>query len=169
MIIVINGPLGIGKSTLAEALAERIHGCVMLDGDALLALNPEPVDAPAYLNGVLALLVAHHRQHGYRHVVINHYWRSPGELAALRRCLAADVDVRVLLLELPMEENLRRIARRAAARAIDEHAFELQTVTEERAALAAWPPGTLGTPFVVDAPPDVLVNRLLEQLGLTDG
>lgn len=32
MIIVLNGPLGIGKSTLAEALAEAIDHCVMLDG-----------------------------------------------------------------------------------------------------------------------------------------
>jgi hypothetical protein len=33
MIIVLNGPLGIGKSTLAEALTESIDACVMLDGD----------------------------------------------------------------------------------------------------------------------------------------
>lgn len=32
MIIVLNGPLGIGKSTLAEALADSIDRCVMLDG-----------------------------------------------------------------------------------------------------------------------------------------
>ena len=37
MIIVLNGPLGIGKSTLAEALAESIDQSVMLDGDHLVA------------------------------------------------------------------------------------------------------------------------------------
>lgn len=40
MIIVLNGPLGIGKSTLAEALTESLDGCVMLDGDRLLAVSP---------------------------------------------------------------------------------------------------------------------------------
>jgi deoxyadenosine/deoxycytidine kinase len=40
MIIVLNGLLGIGKSTLAEALAESIEQCVMLDGDHLVAANP---------------------------------------------------------------------------------------------------------------------------------
>jgi adenylate kinase family enzyme len=48
MIIVLNGPLGIGKSTLAEALSESIDRCVMLDGDALVAANPasaEPLAA----------------------------------------------------------------------------------------------------------------------------
>lgn len=40
MIIVLNGPLGIGKSTLAEALTESIEQSVMLDGDRLAATNP---------------------------------------------------------------------------------------------------------------------------------
>jgi shikimate kinase len=40
MIIALYGPLGIGKSTLAEALAESIDRCVMLDGDHLVAVNP---------------------------------------------------------------------------------------------------------------------------------
>ena len=50
MIIVLNGPLGIGKSTLAEALAESIHECVMLDGDHLVAANPPPADEIDYLH-----------------------------------------------------------------------------------------------------------------------
>jgi deoxyadenosine/deoxycytidine kinase len=45
VIIVLNGPLGVGKSTLAELLAERIDQCVMLDGDHLVAANPPPADA----------------------------------------------------------------------------------------------------------------------------
>jgi deoxyadenosine/deoxycytidine kinase len=32
MIIVLNGPLGIGKSTLAGPLSESIQQCVMLSG-----------------------------------------------------------------------------------------------------------------------------------------
>jgi adenylate kinase family enzyme len=42
MIIVLNGPLGIGKSTFAEALTESIESSVMLDGDRLVAVNPPP-------------------------------------------------------------------------------------------------------------------------------
>jgi adenylate kinase family enzyme len=37
MIILLNGPLGIGKSTLAEALGECIEKCVSLDGNHLVA------------------------------------------------------------------------------------------------------------------------------------
>ena len=44
MIIVLNGSVGIGKSTLAEALTESIEHCVILDGDRLVTTNPAPAD-----------------------------------------------------------------------------------------------------------------------------
>lgn len=72
MIIVLNGPLGIGKSTLAEALAESIDRCVMLDGDHLVATNPPADDEREHLHSTIALLVGHHRRFGYRHYVIDH-------------------------------------------------------------------------------------------------
>lgn len=93
MIIVLNGPLGIGKSTLSEALVESVHQCVMLDGDHLVAANPPPTDEIDYLHSTIALLVAHHRRFGYRHFVINHLWRTPAALADLRdRLLNVDGD-----------------------------------------------------------------------------
>jgi hypothetical protein len=123
MIIVLNGPLGIGKSTLAEALAERIDHCVMLDGDSLIAANPPPVDEVEFLHSSIALLVAHGRQFGYRHFVINHFWHTAAHLADLRARLLAvdpDVDIRCFLLTLPLADNLRRIELRQSARAINE-------------------------------------------------
>jgi ABC-type cobalamin/Fe3+-siderophores transport system ATPase subunit len=84
VIIVLNGPLGIGKSTLAEALVESIDQCVMLDGDQLVAANPRSLDQLEHLHSTIALLVAHHRRLGYRHFVVNHMWTSPAELADLR-------------------------------------------------------------------------------------
>ena len=138
MIIVLNGPLGIGKSTLAEALADNIDACVMLDGDHLVAANPPPADEMEYLHSTIALLVAHHRRFGYLHFVVNHLWRTPAELADLRRRLLdvdATADIRCFLLSLPLDENLRRIHRRQGARALDELEFERRTVAEEREAL----------------------------------
>ena len=119
-VVVLNGPLGVGKSTLAEVLTESIDQCVMLDGDQLIASNPPYADELEHLHSTVALLVGHHRRFGYRHFVINHLWRAPSELADLRRRLAdLDTDVRCFLLTLPIEENLRRVERRAAARARD--------------------------------------------------
>ena len=169
MIIVLNGPLGIGKSTLAEALAEQIGSCVMLDGDHLVALNPPPDDEAAYLHATVALLYVHHRSHGYRHFVVNHIWRAPEQLADLHGCLREvdpQVDLRCFLLTLPADENMRRIERRRHARAIDEEEFERLTVADERQVLYAHPAGSIGEPFDVSAPPDDLVTRLMSRLSL---
>lgn len=164
MIIVLNGPLGIGKSTLAEALVESVEGCVMLDGDALVAANP-PQPGLEHLHSTIALLVAHHQRFGYRHFVIDHIWRSPAELEDLRRILSPmDDDFRSFLLTLPAAENMRRIERRAGARAIDELARERKSVAEERQALEANEPGSLGEPFVVAASPTILVATMLRRL-----
>lgn len=115
MIIVLNGPLGIGKSTLAEALAESIESCVMLDGDFLVAANPAYRDEIEHLHSTVALLVSHHRGFGYQHFVINHIWRSPAELDDLRRRLVAiDRDIRVFLLTLSAGENVNRTSSRCA-------------------------------------------------------
>ena len=169
MIILLNGPLGIGKSTLTEALAETIDQCVMLDGDHLCSVNPPPADEIEHLHSTIALLVTHHRRFGYQHFVINHIWRTPAELADLRcRLLDIDVDsdIRCFLLTLPLEENLRRIQRRQSAREFDERDFEEHTVAEERRVLFESSDGSVGEPFDVSAPPMELVARLLLRLGL---
>lgn len=169
MIVILNGPLGIGKSTLAEALTESIEQCVMLDGDSLIAAHPVPADEIEYLHSTIALLAAHHRRFGYRHFVIDHVWRTPGELADLRGRLLdvdADAEIRCFLLTLPLDDNLRRIQSRQSARALDEQEFERRTVVEERAALYERIDGSLGEPFDVSAPPGDLVAALLGGLGL---
>ena len=167
MIILLNGPLGIGKSTLAEALSESIESCVMLDGDHLVAANPRPADEWNYLHSTIALLVEHHRRFGYRHFVIDHVWYSPAELGDLRRRLVAiepDVDICCFLLTLPADENLRRIEQRQRARAIDEREFELATFAEEREILAK--SSGIGEAFDVSAPPAELVTAMLRRVGL---
>jgi hypothetical protein len=167
MIIVLNGPLGIGKSTLGEALSESIDGCVMLDGDRLIAANPPHRDELEHLHSTVALLVAHHHRYGYRHFVIDYVWRSPQELADLRHRLAPiDDDFRCFLLTLPAEENLRRIERRASVRAIDEREFERQMFAQEREWLSAGSGVDLGEPFDVSAPPAELVDAMLRRLRL---
>ena len=161
MIIVLNGPLGIGKSTLAEALTESIEACAMLSGDHLVAVNPPSNTELEHLHSTIELMVNHHQRFGYRNFVIEHVWRNERELTDLKLRLH-DPEVHCFLLTLPLEENLRRIARRQAARAIDEREFEHLTLAEERRALEG--PG-LGTPFDTSGPPAELVLRLLRIVG----
>ena len=158
MIIVLNGPLGVGKSTLAEALTETIDSCAMLSGDHLVAVNPPSGEELEHLHSTIELLMLHHRRFGYRNFVIEHLWRTESELTDLKRRLD-DPEVHCFLLTLPLEENLRRVERRQAARAIDEREFEHLTLAEERRALEG---ARLGTPFDVSGTPAELVLRLLE-------
>ncbi len=167
MIIVLNGPLGIGKSTLAELLMEHLDRCVMLDGDYIVAVNPPPADEIAYLHDTLALLVAHHRRAGYVHFVINHLWVTPAALDHLYRRLRTDhpeTEIRTFLLTLSLDANLARVAARQGARAIDETEFERVTLVAERQALYETH-ASLGEPFDVSDSPDTLVARLLVLLG----
>jgi shikimate kinase len=166
-IVILNGPLGIGKSTLTEALSESIEQCVALDADRLVAANPLPDDVLGYLHSTLTLLIEHHRRYGYRHFVINHIWRKPAELGDLVRKireLDGDVAVHCLLLTLPLDANLQRIERRRKARAIDDQEFEARMVLEERTALFESGSKDLGEPFDVSSPPDKLVANLLIRL-----
>lgn len=169
MIVVLNGPLGIGKSTLAEALSESIDRCVMLDGDALVAANPASSDPLEHLHSTIALLVAHHRRFGYLHFVIAHIWTSASTLVDLRGRLAPmDSDIRCFRLTLPVAENLARIERRASTRALDEREFEQRTFQDESDALARSASADLGEPFDVSASPGALVAAMLRRLGLND-
>ena len=167
MVIVLNGPLGIGKSTLAEALMESLAQSVMLDGDQVIAVNPPPADEVDYLHSTLLLLINYHLAHGYRHFVINHFWQSAAELGDLcRRLSQLDMDVHCFLLVLPLEENLQRIRLRQSVRVMDEREFELETVIRERAVLGDGTAVGLGKPFDVSGSPEELVSALLIQLGL---
>ena len=168
MIIVLNGPLGIGKSTFAEALSESIDQCVMLDGDHLVAVNPPPPDELELLHSTIALLVAHHRKFGYRHFLINHLWTSPHDLEDLRHRLTEiepGAEIRFFLLTLPFDENLRRIQHRAGGRAINDLHLELQTLARERRVLEESRSGELGEPFDVARTPPELVTSMLGVLG----
>ncbi|MHA6493151.1 Gar/GrdA family gentamicin resistance ATP-binding protein [Pseudomonas borbori] len=166
-VIVLNGPLGIGKSTLAEVLMEALDQSVMLDGDQVVAVNPAPDDELEYLHSTLALLIGHHWERGYRHFIVNHIWHSADELDDLRRRLGSfAVDVHCFLLVLPVEENLQRIRLRQSARAIDELEFEMETVERERAILGDGDDSGLGEPFDVSAAPNELVLAMLTRLAL---
>jgi thymidylate kinase len=139
LVVLLNGPLGVGKSTLAEVLGESLDSSVVLDGDGLVAVNPPPGDEITALHETLTLLVSHYYSRGYYRFIINHYWSSGKEIAELRtrlQSVAAHLYFHCYRLTLPAEENLRRISRRRKARAIEESAFEDRQFSMEYEQLA---------------------------------
>ncbi len=126
MLIIINGPLGIGKTSISWALNARLAPCVMLDGDYIGAVAPfEIYDETriAYLYQTLAHLVAYHqREGGYCNFVINYVFETPESLAELlARLQPLDAAIHVFRLTCAPEEMERRILRRGR----DDHEEQL--------------------------------------------
>ncbi|MFL7794676.1 MAG: GrpB family protein [Anaerolineae bacterium] len=97
MIVIINGPCGIGKTSVAWELVSRFERAVMLDGDYIGAVHPfEIYDEArvAYLYRTIHNLVSYHiAQGGYHNFVINYVFETPESLADLRRLLSELDDV----------------------------------------------------------------------------
>lgn len=167
MIILLNGPLGIGKSTLAEFLSERVDRCAMIDGDHLAAVNPAPADPIEHMHAGIVLLVEHHQRHAYKHFIINHLWTTPSVLDDLRARLSR-LDSRVACFRLTLDRNanLARIARRASARAIDEREYEQTTFLVEHDQLNLAIGDELGLPLDASGTPDEIADALLAGLAM---
>lgn len=171
LIVLLNGPLGVGKSTLGELLGETMDRSVTLDGDRLSALNPPPADELASLHATLALLVAHHLSQGYSRFIVNHFWQTAEEIGDLFdriRAVAPNVRMECFRLTLDEAENRRRILSRRHARAIDEAEFEDRQFAQEFALFSRAEGNELGIPFDASDPPGILVERMLGLLGLPE-
>lgn len=128
MIIVINGPLGIGKTETSWELLYMFDKAVMLDGDYLGAVQPfEIYDAEriAYLYETIRLVAGHHYAHGYCNLVINYVFEVPESLANLRQRLEElDTDIHTFRLTCSEEEIERRVKKRSSN--LESLAWELE-------------------------------------------
>ncbi|MFL7808016.1 MAG: GrpB family protein [Anaerolineae bacterium] len=126
MIVIINGPCGIGKTSVAWELNARFDRAVMLDGDYIGAVHPfEIYDEArvAYLFETIRHLIAFHIERGdYHDFVINYVFETPEQLATLRhqlsdlddvtyayRLVASDetIEARIRQRELESDADLR--------------------------------------------------------------
>jgi len=148
MIVIINGPLGIGKTQTSWALVRRFPRAVMLDADYVAEFHPFDYynDAHlAYAHATLRVLMAHHISHGFQHFVINWIFETPFQLERLKRLLAdLGPPISAFRLVCAPEEIERRVRRRN----LPDLDYELRRSRElidilDRAALT----GDLGTPL----------------------
>jgi GrpB-like predicted nucleotidyltransferase (UPF0157 family)/predicted kinase len=93
MIVIINGPCGVGKTAVAWELNAHFERAVMLDGDYVGAVHPFEIydeQRVTYLYRTLRHLIDFHvNEGGYPNFVINYVFEEPESLAQLRGMLAA--------------------------------------------------------------------------------
>ena len=115
MILIINGPCGIGKTTVAWELVHRFDRAVMLEGDSIGAVHPFEIyddDRIEHLYQTLRRLIAFHIERGdYHNFVIDYVFERPESLARLKSLLADFDDhiyaFRLLAAPVELEQRIR--------------------------------------------------------------
>jgi len=152
MIVIINGPCGIGKSTTGEHVTSKFDRAVFLDGDYIGWVHPFEIYDEVrieHLYQTLRVLIAFHIEHGdYHNFVIPYVFESPESLARLRTLLA-DLDDEIYAFRLVCDAQVIEQRLRDSSRSPDEVAWHLDRAVElVRIQEAAARNGDLG--YVVD-------------------
>jgi broad-specificity NMP kinase len=113
MIIIINGSVGVGKSTTAEELHWKFSKSVCMDGDSIGNVNPFEIYNDAridHLYRTLALLIDFHQKNGYQNFVINYVFESAASLQSLLELLRPlDPSIYVYWLTCEKKQQAKRI------------------------------------------------------------
>jgi predicted kinase len=139
MIVIINGSLGVGKSSVAEQLQHRFDRAVHLDGDAIGDVHPFDIYDPDridHLYRTLELLIGFHQKNGYENFVINYVFESADSLQDLIALLCPlDAAIHVYWLTCSPKVQAERIRERQREQLDWElHRFrELQQIQAEAA------------------------------------
>jgi chloramphenicol 3-O-phosphotransferase len=116
MIIIINGSLGVGKTSVSEELHHKFEKSVHLDGDNIGNVHPFEIYDDArieHLYRTLQLLVGFHQKYGYQNFVINYVFESSGSLRNLLDLLRPfDAHIYTYWLTCDPKEQEKRILRR---------------------------------------------------------
>jgi broad-specificity NMP kinase len=116
MIIIINGSLGVGKSSVADQLHYKFDKSVHLDGDYIADVHPFQIYDEArisHLYRTLELLIGFHQKNGYHNFVINYVFESSQSLQELLDLLLPlDSAIYAYWLTCQEEEQAKRIQNR---------------------------------------------------------
>lgn len=130
MIIIINGSIGVGKTTVSWKINRLLYHSVMLDGDYIGAVNPFDLhshERVLYLYKTMACLVKFHLQNGFKHFVVNYVFENEEQLNLLKRELAR-FDETIYCCLLYCEENVQM--QRIKNRNNKQFEWELQRALE---------------------------------------
>jgi len=117
-VVLLNGPAGVGKTTVGRALAGLVANGVCIHGDDLAGFIVSRVDGAvagglAYANG--ATLAANFIDAGYELVVFEYVFEHPGHVDRFRAAFPLAVPVHLFTLWAPLpvvrDREQRRVGR----------------------------------------------------------
>lgn len=116
MIIILNGSIAVGKTTISWELSKKLKNSVMLDGDYLGAVNPFKIYDPeriCNLYSILEYLVKFYITKGYSNIIINYIFETPNQLSELtNRLRLINTNINAYWLTCSVEEQESRIKSR---------------------------------------------------------
>jgi len=130
MIIIINGSLGVGKTSISEELLWKYEKTVMLDGDALGNVNPFDIydqNRIMHLYKTIELLAKFHKDAGFDNIIINYVFESSKSLRELTELLVP-IDRNIFSFWITCEEEIQK--NRIVKRNRDNLEWELKRFIE---------------------------------------
>lgn len=118
-VLVINGPPGVGKSTVTAQLRTLVPGTVAISGAELRAFAP--LDARAHLGGgatyrVAGALASAFMQLGAKRVLFEYEFLRASHLAYFRDALTVPAELHIFTLWAPLECVVERSGGQPGAR-----------------------------------------------------
>lgn len=108
MILIINGAPGSGKTKTAQFLFESTDKSALIDGDWLLAINPEDRKEKRHLRYKnIAAVAKNYHKAGFTNIFISFVYTRPEDLVEQTNLLRSLEPVLVFAL-IPNEEILRK-------------------------------------------------------------
>ncbi|MDB5098032.1 MAG: hypothetical protein JWM80_2453 [Cyanobacteria bacterium RYN_339] len=112
-VIILNGPMGVGKTTTARALMDRLLPALFLDGDYVSDFQPFDVRQPEhldYIEDTLVHMVAFHAANGFQRQIVAGVFETPERLANFdARLRSQGHDVTCFRLTCESREHERRV------------------------------------------------------------
>ena len=155
-MVVLNGPAGVGKTTVGRLLAGRAENGVCIHGDSLadfiVSRVPGAVEQGlGYANG--ALLAASYIRAGYELVVFEYCFEHPRHVGRFLDAYAGWAPVSVFTLWAPLEVIEERERTRTGRRRLEGRVEECYRSMEANLT-------ELGQTIQTDGPPEQVAERI---------